>query len=339
MRGLAIGAALAACIAAAAAARGGGDVSAISFAVLRGDGILIPFATRAGDRWHNPWPKPARRVAVPTRLSDVPARWWGAGPPTTTWHAWLVDGQRTIATVQRPTWYPAPCRRGIGLQTDVTGRPPLPHASTWPYPKLGLATSAPVAFGRIESIAETHPLWMALLAALPARFTAGETSMFHQQAGEAFRRAFEEDEAGTPRGRPAHRQRGAVRLERLYRAPLDDDRFVHYFEARRRFAPSDGCASGTFASGWFVSDGATLPTQLPMQLTLVSCRDDGVRVMLPLGYVREPGATLWFAQLDESGRERYLVVRATSRQEKPDVAIDTAAGDCGDSDQPRVDVR
>ncbi len=56
----------------------------MTFAVVRGDGLLIPFATWTGERWGNTWPTPAKRLDVPVQLRDLPARWWGKTGPATT---------------------------------------------------------------------------------------------------------------------------------------------------------------------------------------------------------------------------------------------------------------
>ena len=98
MRVTLAGAIVALALAAGAAGSAAADEPPLALAVLRGDGILIPIATRQGDRWVNRWPEPRKRIAVPVRLGDLPRRWWGKVEPTGAWHAWLVDGTQTLAT-------------------------------------------------------------------------------------------------------------------------------------------------------------------------------------------------------------------------------------------------
>jgi hypothetical protein len=100
------------------------DPPRVTVAIVRADGILIPFATRIGRRWSNTWPTPSKRAEVPVRISDVPQEWWGKAGPAAEWHAWFIAGGTARATVDRLAWYPAHCDRGIGLQSDGRERSP-----------------------------------------------------------------------------------------------------------------------------------------------------------------------------------------------------------------------
>jgi hypothetical protein len=324
-----------------AGALGAADPQPVTFAVVRGDGILIPFATKTGHRWRNTWPVPVKRVDVPVRLGDLPARWWGRTEPTGAWHAWFVDGTRTIATVLRPAWYPTHCLRGIGLQSNVRAKPPLPPPDLSPYPKLGLAATAPIAFAQVEALDERAALWRPLLAALAKPFADNEARLHLQQATEDTRAPGVDS---PPRlamraRRPPRAKPGAVRIERLYRMPLGADRFLHYFEAARRYPEPAGASAGdpraappcdglTFGSGWFVSDGTAVPDRLSVDVTLAACDYYGARVMLPLGYVVEGDTAFWFAQVEQYEGESYVVLRATAGEPDVDVVVATAGGRC-----------
>jgi hypothetical protein len=305
------------------------DDAAVTFAVLRGDGILVPVATRAGDRWSSAWPEPARTIDVPVSVDDLPRRWWGKARPSRTWHAWLVDGARLPAAVKGPAWYPTYCLSGIGLQTNVVGRRPLPPPGTSPYPKMGLAASAPTAFGRIEVLDGQAAVWAPLRARLQAAFAHA---------------ARDQRTSGT-------RTTPRTQVERLYRAPLGSGRFVHYVEAVRRY-PDDPaepasaleaafaqarCHGMAFASGWFVSDGTTVPEGTAIDVKPVSCRYDGARTMLPLGYLVEGDTTWWFAQLTERNREAYAVIRATVDRPEPRVVVTARGGSCAPAPTPARD--
>jgi hypothetical protein len=172
----------------------------VTFAVVRGDGILIPFATRTGNRWTNAWPSPEKRVGVPVRFDDLPRRWWGKAGPSSTWRAWSAAGGVTSVTVDRPAWYATYCQQGVGLQSSLTGPPPLPPATVNPYPKLGLAATGDVAFRRIESLDSRHPIGAALLDVLAKPFADAEVC-----------RPAIEGAAGDP-GRAAGDARSSLRL-------------------------------------------------------------------------------------------------------------------------------
>ena len=306
----------------------------VIYAVLRGDGILIPVATRTGDRWSNAWPEPAKRVSVPVRLGDLPKRWWGRAEPAAAWHAWLVDGTRTIATVSRPTWYPSLCRKGIGLLTDVTARPPLPRPETSPYPKLGLAATTPQPFQLVETLEAGHPMWTPLTRALARPVADAEARLYLQQyMGEDFRAAFEGGDNGIGRySKPPRELPGQLRVDRIYRVPVGGGRALFYYEATRRYpegSPSYPmrCEGLTFASGWFVS-GGEVPATLPLNVRLASCEYDGVQVMQPLGYVPDGRGAVLVAQFSSWDRELYAVIRADRQRRDPDVVLTTEGGRC-----------
>ena len=134
--------ALAACLAGGFAVLHAADTPAVTIAVLRGDGILIPIATRQGTKWAQTWPVPAKAADVPLGLDGIPRRWWGKPGATTTWHAWQIDGTTSDVAVERPTWYLAHCQQGVGLKTALTARPPVPPPTRRPSPSPCCAATA-----------------------------------------------------------------------------------------------------------------------------------------------------------------------------------------------------
>ena len=315
------------------------DSSAVTFAVIRGDGVLIPIVTRSGTKWAHTWPVPVKSADVPLGLDGVPKRWWGKAGRTTTWHAWTPDGVTRDLTVDSPTWYLAHCQQGIGLKTKLTIPPPLPPPDLQPYPKLGLASSAPVAFRAIEPIDEALPLWGAIRATIATAIDKAENEMDGKpRVNVAF----------TPKHptSPAERAKVETRLEALYRLPLDRDRFLYYYEATKRYgmpalsadskaiAPSpdeDGCSVMTFAQGWLVigSDGK-VPATEPEEVRLSSCRYDNAQLMLPLGYVPEGSKPIVIGQLTGHENESFLVMRWDEDAKKPKPVFHTHGGWCGD---------
>src|SRR5262245_62012307 len=61
-------------------------------AVVRNDGILLPFAALNGRKWSAPWPSLQRRsgpnsIELPVNLASVPLDWWGGERPAD-WRLW-----------------------------------------------------------------------------------------------------------------------------------------------------------------------------------------------------------------------------------------------------------
>ena len=93
MRAVIIGVcALALCLAGSLGVLQAAYTPAVTIAVLRGDGVLVPIVTRSGGKWTNTWPVPLKAADVPLGLDGIPKRWWGKPGATTTWHAWQIDG-------------------------------------------------------------------------------------------------------------------------------------------------------------------------------------------------------------------------------------------------------
>jgi hypothetical protein len=340
MRAVTLGfTALATLVAAGLGALQAADATPVTIAVLRGDGVLIPIATRTGSKWSHTWPVPAKAADVPLGVDGIPKRWWGKAGPATTWHAWQIDGTTTDAVVERPIWYLAHCQQGVGLKTSITARPPVPPPTMQPYPKLGLASTAPLAFHRIEPIEQGTPIWTPVVEAMTKAMAEAEDKM-----------------DGKPRVNvgivPAHpipaaeRAKAPVRVEALYRMPLGRERYLYYVEATKRYGmppipagrvkrtPSprkDGCGVMSFAEGWFVAgaDG-TIATPKLDELRVVSCDYDTVALMLPLGYVDDGPSPLWIAQLTGWENESYVVLRWDAEKGVPVTEYRTHGGWCVD---------
>jgi len=150
---------------------------AVTIAVLRGDGVLVPIVTRTGSKWTNTWPVPEKAVDVPLGLDGIPKGWWGKPGLTTTWHAWQIDGVTSEIKVEQPTWYLAHCQQGVGLKTSLTARPPVPPPTVQPYPKLGLASTSPLPFKPIAPIDQGDPMWMKIVDAVGAATNKAEDAM------------------------------------------------------------------------------------------------------------------------------------------------------------------
>jgi hypothetical protein len=336
MRTVILGAsALAVCLAATLGVLHAADAPAVTIAVLRGDGILIPIATRAGSRWAHTWPIPIKAADVPLGLDGIPKRWWGKPGPITTWHAWQIDGTVSSVVAERPTWYLAHCLQGVGLKTPLTARPPLPPPTTQPYPKLGLASSAPLTFQRVEPVDQSDRLWMPIADKVDAAMKAAEDAM----TGIPMMNVAYQPKHPTP---PAERAQVSTRIETLYRAGLGDGRVLYYVEATKRYrmpplsanqnakapTPQKGCSVMTFGNGFFLidADGAVpVPT---LRATLSSCDYDAVSLMLPLGVVVDGGQRTWIGQLTGWDYESFVGFQWNAKQAAIAEVFATRGGWC-----------
>jgi hypothetical protein len=305
MRAVILGASvLAGCLAGGLGVLQAADTPAVTIAVLRGDGILIPIATRQGSKWAQTWPVPVKAADVPLGLDGIPKRWWGKPGATTKWHAWQIDGTTSDVAVERPTWYLAHCQQGIGLKTALTARPPVPPPTMQPYPKLGLASTAPLAFRRIVPVDQTDAKWMPIVDKVSEAVNKGEDAM----TGLPSMNAPMLPKHPTP---PAERAKVPTKVESLYRLALEGGRTLYYVEATKRYGmppipadrsakaptPKKGCSVMSFANGFFLVDADGKIPAPTLDVRLSSCDYDMVSLVLPLGAIVESDRHVWIGQV------------------------------------------
>ena len=120
----------------------GQGASAFGLAVLRRDGVLIPFASFSGRTWSTEWPGDDPATVLPISLADIPKRWWGAAGPAARWTAWLLDGDPHPLTLQKPQQVTVFCGTRLGVMTDHQGGAIDPREPTVPKDGVAIAGSA-----------------------------------------------------------------------------------------------------------------------------------------------------------------------------------------------------
>jgi hypothetical protein len=262
--------------------------------VLRGDGVIIPFAAFDGKKWVATWPTPTRSdLTVPISVLSVPKHWWGPTAALPTWQAWTKAGARSLTVVQ-PDWVDVHCVRQIGLRTDYRPATPPPPPTEQPYPKDGLVVSPPQTVTRIE-ILEPGSL---------------EAQSLQPALTEAFNRAEREVESrfGHPVSRRA-REGIEPTIEAVY-VVGDNPRF-YYLEAARAYRllgqrPGE-CTGVGFGTGWFVRQDDRRDA-LEMAVDVLPCNRYGASYMLPLGPMRISDRLFWLAQFSGWDHERFAVI-------------------------------
>jgi len=288
------------------------DLSPFTLAILRQDGIIIPFASWTGKAWENPWPVPEKEVDTPITFGEIPRQWWSkAVGPLERWIVWQVDGTTTPVKVASPTWFPAHCLQGLGLRTTLPLRRPPPPQRVQPYPKVGIAMSRQLDLAPIEALDPSGPAGQGLLKSIASLMAEDEERVDFTYLTSL----------------KAERRKFPVKIEALYRSPTGRPGvFAYYFEAVRRYPPIDKqaappapkpgappppepCEVVTVMIGSTIARDAD-PSMTPdRHLTrMTSCDFDTVDVMLPLASLNFNGQTAWIAQLSGWGRERYVLV-------------------------------
>ncbi|HEX5475043.1 MAG TPA: hypothetical protein VFX12_10315 [Vicinamibacterales bacterium] len=289
---------------------------AFTIAVLRRDGLMIPFASYDDGDWHQPWPMTLRGHNVPISLADVPSDWWGAAGPRSAWTAWLTGGGTRRLTLGAPLRLPVFCSFRLAISTDYRGAPAEGAEPT--MPKDGLAIAGGVPLLPIESVPRDSADWQQMAKIVVGKFNAAERT-----AADAFL------DWRHPYSREQREQR-PVALEAFYRTPLLDKGWTaSYVEAVRTFppAPEDkGCGLITYAFGWVMQRPGSTP-RMELAARVTYCDRADVPFMLPFGRVDLGHDTYWVYQLSSWRDEYYHVDRVRHDSIREEANFD--GGSCG----------
>lgn len=275
-------------------------------AVMRRDGLLVPFAAYKGSRWTAPWPVRARNLEIPITLEAIPEGWWGGEVPDG-WQLYLPDGATRPIALTKPRVYRAFCDMRIGLVTDYHSTEPLPMPPTDPYPKDGLVSSTNLDLLPIESVDRAAADMSRLAQTLIPDFDKAE---------EKTLKLIRNREGWRHPASPATRKATPVTIEAWYRAPMDEPGWIaSYIEAVRAYPPGPrdgGCGLQTVFTGWMhanVDDPKKTRGQLTARVTY--CDRRGVKYMLPFGRFHIGPQQYWVYQFSGFDQEWYEVARMT----------------------------
>jgi hypothetical protein len=275
-------------------------------AVMRRDGLLIPFAAYKSSRWVAPWPVTARNRELPADMSAIPDDWWGGAAPES-WRLHLPGGVTRPVAMKTPRVYRSFCDTRIGLVTDYRSTEPVPMPPTDPYPKDGLAISSDIDLLPIESVDRASPETARLAKTLMPDFDkAEEKTLTAIRNREGWKHPLTSEV----------RRSLAVTIEAWYRAPMDEPGWTaSYIEAVRSYTAGlvledKGCGLETVFTGWLhqnVDDPRKTRVQLTARVTY--CDRRGVKYMLPFGRIHVGPQLYWVYQFSGFDQEWYEVAR------------------------------
>lgn len=308
------------------------DAPRATLAILRRDGIIIPFATFDGRRWSNRWPV-EQAVNVPIGLNDVPKGWWSNGTVIVDWKAWLPGGTTRPIKVTEPVVLKVQCLRRVGLRTDYVSLEPAPPPPVQPYPKAGLAVAGGINLEPIEVLAPTGPE-----AGTVVEGAKSDVSEAENKGVRAWSRFWSHplDEKG--------RAKTPLTLEVLTRTPgVEAGSQVFYFEGVKKYpgfpqdylprlgpgnavAPGGKPASGmcdylTYAGGWLLTSAKQPKPKAIVGAEISNCNRQGLAYSLPLGAIRADGHLFWVVQTSGWDFERYDVIEMKPNEVKTVLSV------------------
>jgi hypothetical protein len=290
-----------------------------ALAVLRRDGVMMPFASFDRDSWRVTWPiSPQPQVAIPITRDGIPKEWWGTRSPDQ-WLAYLTDGREVFLDVTAPAMIPTFCGRRLGVRTNYQPREPLPPVRVDPFPKDGLVISGGVPLEPIETMNASSAEWTEMAVALLDQFNEIEDEHIRLvRTARGWRHPFEK----------AARKALPVRLESWYRSPSSEPGWtVSYVEAVRQYPPraeDKNCGLETLVSGWVHHQNGTMSGKPELRAKLTYCDRVGATFMLPFGRIRPRSQPYWVFQLSGWESEWYEVV--STRPDRIRYVIEVLAG-------------
>lgn len=259
--------------------------------VVRRDGTLIPFAQFDEGTWRPYWSAVERSFnpTVPLTLDDVDESWWRDEPPSLKWTLWRNANAATplALEVRSPQQVYTPCGTQIALKTNYVPNGALPPPHQAPYPKLGIATTAPVAIEPIREVPRNDVDWQRVKRALEQ---------------EEFRNAENRSLAAMHWNHPVNsigRDLTPIDLQAVWH--VKDSRFF-YFEAMRRYPdrnPPKGeppCELVTYVAGYFWEERSEKLRPVGVGALITYCHMERATFLWPFGVIREGGRSFWVFQ-------------------------------------------
>src|SRR5260221_8889035 len=295
----------------------GAERQKLALAVLRRDGVIIPFASFDGRNWGLHWPDSDVGVPRPISLADIPKTWWGPQGPDAPWTAWLPGGDTRPLALAKPIDAKVFCSGHPAIATNYPGDPFDPREPTGP--KDGLAIAGDVKVQDIISISVHAPDARRVIDMITDEFNAQEAL------------AIQHFTDWTHPFWIWERKRYAIDLEAFYRSSESTPRGqwkTIYVEAIRRFPPRAGdrnCGLITFARGWITEQEGKAPV-INIGARVTYCDRAEVSFMLPFGRLTIDNEAYWVYQMSSWRDELYSVTRIRPDGARPVVAV--AGGGC-----------
>jgi hypothetical protein len=284
----------------------------LMLAVMRRDGVMIPFAAFDGRNWSTPWPptlirtvRPLELIELPIALDDVPEAWWG-GPRPTQWKLWPqeFEGEPVSITPGAPLVVFGGRARRLGLRTNHAPSGPAVAPFELPFPKDGVVVAGDATLAPVASVSRHTAQWKGLTTELRADIDRAE------------RKTIDGIKRQSQWVHPIPEwERGAVvaDLEAWYTSNLAQPGYtVSYIEAVKKYPPApedEDCGLETFVRGWVHHNTRTSVKVTELTAKVTYCDREGVSYMLPFGQLAVQGRTHWIVQLSGWENEWLAVAR------------------------------
>jgi len=292
--------------------------------VLRPDGVIVPFAQYAHQKWTNPWHSSQSddQADQSDTIADLPKPWFESLlKESNEWYFWSASGEATTLRTSRTVQVCSHCQQVWGLLSDYP-HPKEPEKNAC-VRNLGIVLSEKRQARTMEKLTADSPDWKQVTTFIGPEFDLAErvglSGLVDQQYSAQI---------------PAAEERAKVPLLilNLYRSQLaDGGQLLFYFEASKEYAkPSAAndaaCNNISLLGGWVLRDAQGNLTLLDFQFEPTDCdMKEGGRI-LPFAIVQVNGKTFAIVEEDSYEGEGYNILEI--REDSVHHVLDTYAGSC-----------
>lgn len=283
-------------------------------ALVRSEGVLIPFVEYAEGRWNN------AGAAAGTSQAAVPAVWFvrgGAAPRD--WSVMLATGARRAAQANSATLVQSHCSPQWGLLSDI-GDQPLPLNTL--RRQVGVAVTGSATVDGFETLDRAAPEVARLSVAVLGTFDRDEDAALARWTA-----------AGKGRLQPViERHAIPFAIEAAYRSRItvSGQRLVYLRVSRTHresAAASSPCTHVSVLDAWIFEDEQGRPTiATTSRFVMTDCARRDVRTGVPFGIVRVDGRA-FVASVDYYGESEEYRISAVGGETVRSI-VSTFGGGC-----------
>jgi hypothetical protein len=283
-------------------------------ALVRSEGVLIPFVEYAEGRWNN------AGAAAGTSQAAVPAVWFvrgGAAPRD--WSVMLATGARRAAQANSATLVQSHCSPQWGLLSDI-GDQPLPLNTL--RRQVGVAVTGSATVDGFETLDRAAPEVARLSVAVLGTFDRDEDAALARWTA-----------AGKGRLQPViERHAIPFAIEAAYRSRItvSGQRLVYLRVSRTHResgAASSPCTHVSVLDAWIFEDEQGRPTiATTSRFVMTDCARRDVRTGVPFGIVRVDGRA-FVASVDYYGESEEYRISAVGGETVRSI-VSTFGGGC-----------
>jgi len=283
-----------------------GNDGKLMVAVFRTDGVVVPFALFANQKWTNPWhnPQPDDQADETATIADLPKPWYQSFVKTPAeWYLLSPARGELTVRVSKNVQVCSHCQKVWGLLSDYPNATPAGRNEC--VTTVGVALNEKKPSRAMERLTSASPDWKQLLILIAPHFESAEIAALTHEGASLYASQIPsaQDRAKMP-----------LSMQKIYRNQLTDDgQALFYFEASREYqkpanANDPSCEDISLFGGWALREAQGKLVLLDSQLAPTDCDRKQVGLGFPFAILTLDGKTFVIVEEDHYEGESYIVL-------------------------------